>query len=338
MKKLLLCIICAFALSCEKPTNEPATNPSGSVGMEIKEGIAIFSDMETFLSASEKIGALNSKDYDRWSKDNKFFSRYTEYQGEIEKKTLSESDLRPGGSLIKDEEGGYLHLNSVNSNYARITNKDGLVIVGGSTYQFTYKEIKKIDGTSQSAIASLLNSKTKAEYEANGITASEVKIVSTTAPNARTSDESVVIERKTQQGNDIGGDLFWKWYVEATLEIRGYSIPGCAICPTPTPGGYIYRYTAVVDLVYFANGLLQKDKEIPERYELAWSFVRHRPPLVENQGETITGSYIESGIRTISKTISDGGKILSYDIEAKALDDRFNGTLKTSSTRLIRTQ
>lgn len=306
--------------------------------MQIKDGIAVFSDMETFLSTSEKVGALNSGEYDQWSKENGFYSRYAEYQEEISKKTISESHLRPGGSLIKNEKGGYFQLNSVNSNYARITNKDGLVIIGGSTYQFTYSEIKKIDGTSPSSITSLLGSQGKANYEKNGITASEVKVVKSTERNARTAEESIVVERKTQQGPDISGDAFWDWYLDATLEIRGYSIPGCAICPPPTPGGNFYRYTAVVELFYYSDGLFEKDKEVPERFELAWSFVRHHPPLSENAGETITGSYTESGVETVLRTISDGGKILSYDIEAKALDDRFNETLKTSATRIVRTQ
>ncbi|SEJ69303.1 hypothetical protein SAMN05216327_116111 [Dyadobacter sp. SG02] len=338
MKKVLASFICLFALSCEKPGNDPVSNSIEGSGIEFKDGIAVFNDMETFLSTSEKIGALNGKDYDEWSEKNKFYSRYTEYREEIGKKTISEINLRPEGSLIKNEKGGYFQLNSVNSNYARITNKDGLVMIGGSTYQFTYSEIKKIDGTSQSSISSLLNSKTAADYQRNRIMSSEVKVVSSTDPNARTFDESVVVERKTQQGPDISGDAFWNWYLDATLEIRGYSLPGCAICPTPTPGGYIYRYTAVVELFYYSDGLIDKDKETPERFELAWTYVRHHPPLAENQGETITGSYTESGVNTVLRTISDGGKILSYDIEAKALDDRFNETLKTSGTRIIRTQ
>ncbi len=336
MKKVVLFIVCLAIFSCETTVDDPGFKAQNGSGMEIKDGIAVFNDMEAFLTTAEKVGELNSKEYGEWSEENKFYSRYTEYQEEIGKKTISENSLRPDGSLIKNEKGGYYQLNSVNSNYARITNKDGLVIIGGSTYQFTYSEIKKIDGVSQSSISSLLKSKTKADYERSGIIASEVQVVGATERNAKTSDESVVVERKTQQGPDISGDAFWDWYLDATLEIRGYSLPGCAICPPPAPGGYFARYTAVVELFYYSDGLFVKDKEIPSRFELAWSFVRERPPLAPNTGETITGSYMESGVSTVLRTISDGGKILSYDIDAKALDNRFSEALKTSGTRIVR--
>jgi hypothetical protein len=300
--------------------------------VDLQDGILKFGSMEEFLSNTERIGSMNATDYAEWAKNKGFESRMMEYLRDVSLDSIVDNQLRPNGSLIKNVEGGYYHLNSINSNYARVTNKDGLVIIEGSTYMFSYDEIKKIDGISKEAFGTLLSVNNKKEYKKYGIEASEVVSVRKVDVNSRTTDGTVV-ERKVQQGGDISGDPFWNWYVDATFEIKGYSIPGCLICNPGPPYG---SYTATLEAFYYADGLFQKSKEIPQLFHMDWTFLRHKAPYAPGFGETITGSYEESGVKTVFRTISDGGEILSYDINVKASDD-FNG-LKTSETRIVRTQ
>jgi hypothetical protein len=308
MKKILLCLICIAVFSCEKPFTERPEEVKNSLTVNVQDGILRFESMEDFLSSTEQIGSMSTKDYTEWSKNKGFESRMMEYLKEVSLDSIVDSQLRPNGSLIKNATGGYYHLNSINSNYARVTNKDGLVIIEGSTYMFSYDEIKKIDSISNESFRTLLSVNDKKEYKKYGIEASEVVSVSKVDPKARTTD-GVVVERKVQQGSDISGDPFWDWYLDATFEIKGYSIPGCIICNPGPPYG---RYTATLEVFYYADGLFQKTKEIPQLFKMDWTFVRHHPPLAPGFGETITGAYEESGVKTVFRTISDGGEILRY--------------------------
>lgn len=334
MKKLIFFLLVLVISSCRESNQdaEPVGAPSQDK-FKVENGVLRFENLDVFLATAEQLGGMSHKEYSEWATTRGFKSRYSEYIAEAEKITSGDFIPRPNGPMVKNQDKGYYSLNSVNSNYARVTNEDGAVYIGKSTYIFTAKEIKKLDKISRQAIDELLVAN-KESYAKLGIIGSDVLIKEPT-PNAKTAEDYTIVESKEQQGNDIMGDAFWKWYVNAKFEIRGYHIPTCSFCPPPTSPN---RWTAILEVCYYADGLLQKTKEIPQRFELEWSFVRFAIPYPNGQGETITGSYIESDVKVVNRTLSDMGSIIySYDITAKALDYK-GSDLKTSLARIVKTQ
>ena len=342
MKKIFLSLIAAFAISCEKPLIDESEKVGNLEKLESlsdiqsQGGVLKFSSAENLLIAVEKIGAMNEEEYRSWSSSISFKSRYSDYLEEIkiEGDTSRTYISRDNGPLIKNEEDGYYRLNSLNSNYARITNTDGIVYIGDETYMIDYKSIKVIKGASKEGINSLKRARNEDDFKRYGILNSKITTTKKNSLNARTSDE-IMLERKVQKGGDLMDDFTWDWYVLAIFEVKGYCMPCTPMFPgTPI---YINRYTTTLEANYWSDGFFTKNREIPERYELSWSGVKWS--AVSPAGIPVTGSYIESNIRTVLRTLSDGpgDYFLSYDILVKAFDYK-GSELKSSETRIVRTQ
>lgn len=342
MKKILLCLVAAFVFSCEKPSidgSEKPVNlekPSSLPSIQNQDGILKFSSAEDLLIAVDQIGAMKEDEYSRWSSSINFKSRYLDYLEEtkIEGDTSRAFAARDNGALIKNIEDGFYHLNSINSNYAKITNTDGIVYIGDETYMISYESIKVLKGTSKDKVSILKRTTSDEDFRRYGILNSKITSVKKNNINARTSDE-VMIERKVQQGGDLKDDAFWDWYVLGIFEVKGYCMPCTPIFPgTPVS---INRYTTTIEANYWADGLLTQTREIPQRYEINWSAAIWSS-LAPN-GIPVTGSYTESNVRTVLRTLTDGinSFFVSYDISVKAFDYK-GSDLKSSEIRIVRSQ
>jgi len=176
MRKLSLSILMLFALSCENPSSmDPVDSQkqqeTQSNSLKVINGTLSFATVDEFTATIKKIGALNNKEYALWQKSFGLKTLYSKYLALPSDAVLQQiADSQPELVFFNKNSNAY-ELNSINSNYAKVTNEKGLVIIDNATYQFSATEVKCIKGIDQNAANTLVNSP-RADYQLNNIKSS----------------------------------------------------------------------------------------------------------------------------------------------------------------------
>lgn len=328
MRKVFVFICCLFAISsCQNLDilEAPVSKINGDEELSsfrLINGILAFKNAEELFKAAESIGAMSSEEYDKWKSDLSFQSQYSDFL-ETLSTNISDISNQKYSSIYLNEENNRLELNNVNTNYGKITNPLGLVIIGDSTYQFSAKKIRSIKGYDEEKLKYLLTSGEN-ELIAHGITQTEVIELSAPNNNAR-----VAPWEKFQTGNVLHriDDKDGNFYINARLKAVNYVV------------GISLRQS--IDLTAsFYRDMWGTNLYTPQKFEATWSFQIFEAPcgLCVPVLTTHTGSYIESGVHSIAKTIFDAPayiEVYSMNLPVSAHAYNDSGVLLASSTTFL---
>jgi hypothetical protein len=318
-------MLCVFCFSCkENPVGDnvtPIVHVNHLNNPVVENGVLSFSKYADFDAFLVKMGTMNDKNYKAWSQNLIFESLYSEY--------VKKSDKSQSEPLNE-----FPDLNSINSNYAKLSDKRGIVFIDGYTYLFTSEEIKVKKGVDEKSISILTSVTNKSDYKGKGITSSEVKTFVKKSSQGRSAPFLY-----TQRGNYIRSNFF----MEATLEFKQYNklIPNGSYCDTDPFTGQVYcspdyivesMNTGTIDAKYYRDQQLGGNvRETPQRFEFSWTFK-------VNNGTPQTGVFNESSTDRLYVTFYDGpgGNISEFNAPISALDYLPTGTtLEKSETTFV---
>jgi hypothetical protein len=335
MKRLLLSVLTLFALSCENPSpidtgTPPNRQEHNENTLKVINGAFAFETIDDFEATAKKIGNLSNKDYSNWQKSYNIKTQYSEYLSLSPNVPLKEQSKKHPELVFFNEKTNSYELNSVNSNYAKITNDKGIVIINNASYQFSAKEIKCIRGSDQAAINTLLTS-ARENYQANNIKFSTVEEGFKPRKNAKMGPWE-----KEQKGNGIYDMPGWDgaYYVKSKLRCRYYWIPN----PNPVfPGMDIGKMAIEIEGSYYRErSILNDQQQQPQQYSVTWAF-ELSDRLNFGTYFPYTGNYTESGIQSFSRVLFDGFPcdIRNLNIPVTAMDFNKNGASVTSTTTFV---
>lgn len=334
MKKLSFSVLMLFALSCESPSSmDPGTPKSkqeaNESSLKVVNGTFSFETVDEFETTVKKIGSMSSQEYSLWQKSHDVKTLYSEYLSLPPDASLQQvAETRPHLITFNEKTNAY-ELNSVNSNYAKVTNEKGLVIINNATYQFSSTEVKCIKGIDQNAASTLLTSK-REEYEANSIKFSSVEEGFKPGRNAKVGPWE-----KEQRGNAIRDMKGWDgdYYLKSWLVCRYYWIPNPWF-----PG--MDRGMMAIEVsgkYYREKGWGPDEERTPQQYSTTWSFELSDGLANFGTYYPYSGTWTESGIPSFAKVLYDGipCDIRNLNIPVTAMDFNKNGNSVTSTTTFV---
>lgn len=314
--------------SCQKNAEE-APSPddgkiSGLAGIKIVNGVLAFENEDELLNVAKIVGDMSASEYNLWQNNLKFSSQFSSFNEIISQNTIDFGKLERYSPVFRNGENGGLEMNNVNTNYSKITNKNGLVIIGDSTYQFSAKAIRSIQGYDENKWKLLLISQ-DSELKDLGIKQSKVTELFVPQANAR-----VAPWEKFQKGNELT-DIDGKdgaFFIEARLKAVTYSISWTS-----------NRQSIDLTASFYRKNFEQK-LYIPQKIEATWSFQVFDAPcgICTPTLITKTGTYVESGVSSIAKTIYDAPSYINVtNMNLPVSGSAYNGSgdMKTSTTTFL---
>lgn len=330
MRKIILPIIIFSMLACERPLiDEASLEPVQSMSKSVTnvEGVLHFDNLKSVDSTMTMIGKMSEAEYNSWAKEMHFNSMFEKYKN-LSLSSLT-SDFQSSSVAYFDKETNSYQLNSVNSNYAKITNPTGLVVIGNATYIFSATEVKCVAGVNKAAAQNLLDSKSN-EYKIRGIISNKVEDFGKSNSNARTGPWS-----KDQQGNYVNGVELGSNnpnYLKSRLEARVYYISDPS-----NPIATIAKMSLEIRGDFYHQGWKDQRKK-PQRYDVSWTF-QIADGWSMTSYDTYTGSDSESGIMSINRVLYDGNMldIKNLNIPISAVAYNTSGFEVISKTTFVLT-
>lgn len=181
IKLILLCsIVFSFSISCENENFTPKTDDitfDNRSMLEKADAFLHFSSNEAFEDSVKLLSSLTRSELDSWEHSRKFVSLRNTYETIIDQETaqadLEELQIRQNANLLKTMKHKFTPLvrnstqmilvsleNGVeyklfNPIYAKVLNKDGIVKIGKSIFQYGHAEIRQIVNGDKNEISKL---------------------------------------------------------------------------------------------------------------------------------------------------------------------------------------